>query len=136
MDIGSRVRVVGTNHIRNDSGIIDPQWSCSVDGVNIDSGSPFQYPENNWRFCSAYNLMDGLHTITVNATVARNQTFWFDRIEYAPSTSASLANKTVMLTSVDPAIQYGPGWSSYANIGNWTQRQGGLFALNFYGTQN
>jgi hypothetical protein len=133
MAIGSRIRVIGTTRIRNDSGVIDPQWSCFVDGVGIDNGTPFPYHENNWRLCSTNSLMDGPHTITVNATVARSQTFWFDRIEYLPSTSVSLANRTVMLTSVDPAIQYASGWRDYANIGNWTQTAGSVFALNFYG---
>jgi hypothetical protein len=134
--IGSRVRVMGTNQIRNDSGVIDPQWSCYVDGIGIDGASPFQYTENNWRFCSAYDITDGPHTLTVNATVARNQTFWLDRFEYVPSTSVSLANRTIMLTSTDPAIQFGSGWNNYANIGNWTQRHGALFALDFYGTKD
>lgn len=124
---------MGTNRIRNNSGVINPQWSCYVDGVGIYSGSPFPYPENNWAFCSSYSLDDGPHTITVNITVTTGQTFWFDRIDYLPSTSVSLANKTIMLTSVDPAIQYGAGWHAYEEIGNWTQTQGAFLALDFYG---
>jgi hypothetical protein len=69
----------------------------------------------------------------VNATVAKNQTFWFDRIEYIPSTSLSLSNKTIMVTSPDPAMQFATGWNDYAEIGNWTQTPGSVFAMNFYG---
>lgn len=127
------MRVVGTNYIRNDSGVIDPQWSCYVDGVGLVSDSPYQYPENNWEFCRSTSLTDGPHTITVNATVTESQTFWFDRIEYTPSTSVSLANKTILLNNLDPAIQFSTGWNDYAEIGNWTQTQGSLVALNFYG---
>ena len=97
MGIGSSVKVIGTINIRNDSGIIDPQWSCYVDGVGIDTGSLIPYPENNWLLCSSYALADRPHTITVNATVAKSQTFWFDRIEYVPSSSVSLANETILV---------------------------------------
>jgi len=128
------VVVLGTNHLRNDSGVTDPQWSCYVDGVGIDSGSPLLNPENNWVFCSSYSLTDGPHTITVNATVARRQTFWFDYLYYLPSKSVSLANKTIMLTNLDSAIQYGSGWNAYTSIANWTQTQGASVTLNFYGT--
>src|SRR6266498_1272642 len=124
---------MGTNNLRNDSGITDPQWSCYVDGVSIQTGSPLLNPENNWMFCSSYALKDGPHTITVNATVAKSQTFWFDYIGYLPSKSVSLANKTIMLINVDSAIHYGSGWNAYGNIANWTQTQGDLVTLNFYG---
>lgn len=127
------MRVIGANNIRNDSGVIDPQWSCYVDGVGIDAGTPFPYPENNWLFCHSYALTDGPHTITVNATVAKSQTFWFDRIEYVPSSSVSLANKTITVDSPDPAMQFGNGWNDYAEIGNWTQTQNAVFAINFIG---
>ena len=126
--------VLGTNHRRNDSGILDPQWSCYVDGVSIDAGSPILNPENNWVFCSSYSLKDGPHTITVNATVAKSQTFWFDYIRYLPSKSVSLANKMIMLNNIDPEIQYGgTGWNSFTSLANWTQTQGAFVTLNFYG---
>ena len=135
MTIGPAVRVIGSNwQFRNDSSatvlLSDLQWSCFVDGVSINSTPPKrdQYPGNNWEFCSSDSLTDGPHIITVNATPTNNQTFWFDRIEYAPSSSAPLENKSILLNCSDPAIQYGSGWIDYAtSINNST------FVLNFYG---
>ena len=132
MATGPAVRVIGSNQIRNDSSatISDLQWSCSVDGVNINSTLPsrFLYPGNNWEFCSSNTLTGGPHMMTVNATATNNQTFWFDRIEYAPSSSVSLQNKSIMITWNDPAISYGSGWNHYVALSN-----NSAFSLNFYG---
>ena len=127
------MRVVGINYIRNDSGVIDPQWLCYVDGVGIDNSGPYSFPENNWQLCYLYHLTDGPHTITVNVTVAKDQPFWFDRIEYLPSTSVSLANKTMLLNSADPAIQFGNGWQQYVEVGKLTNMPDAMVALNFRG---
>jgi len=116
---------MGVNHIRIDSGVVDPQWSCYVDGDRINTVmAPSEYPKNNWQLCSAI-VTYGSHTITVNATVTRNQTFWFDRMEYVPSTTVvvPVTNKTITLTSVDPEIQYGSGWNRLESIANWPWMQ-------------
>jgi hypothetical protein len=58
-----------------------------VDGIAIIS-SPrlFDVQNNYYEICYAnLPLGDGPHTLAVNVTVADNQTFWFDRIEYVPS---------------------------------------------------
>jgi len=130
---GTAVRVYGSTQIRNNSGEIDPQWECFVDQVSIGSAKPFAYPENNWLFCSQGNLTDGLHAISVNATISTGRTFWFDRIEYAPSTRLSLSNKAIRVDNSDPELQYGPGWSSFGGVANGTQRSGSIFTFNFYG---
>ena len=127
------MRVYGSTQIRNNSGEIDPQWECFVDQVSIGSAKPFAYPENNWLFCSQGNLTDGLHEISVNATISTGRTFWFDRIEYAPSTRSSLSNKAIRVDSLDPELQYGPGWGSFGGVANGTQRSGSIFTFIFYG---
>ncbi len=124
---------MGTNYIRNVSGMVDPQWLCYVDGVGIEASGPYPYPVNNWRLCFLYHLTDGPHTITVNVTVAENQPFWLDRIEYLPSTSVSHANKTILLQNTDPAILFGNGWLPYVEVGNLTNTQGAMVECNFRG---
>jgi hypothetical protein len=71
------VVVLGTNHLRNDSGVTDPQWSCYVDGVASTLAHHFKSREQLGVLLFLL-LNDGPHTITVNATVAKSQTFWFD----------------------------------------------------------
>lgn len=88
--IGSIVRITGTNQWINPTGVINPSWQCAVDGVSVPPTtlSP-STPENRLLYCEKDGLSDGPHLITVNATVS-NQTFWFDYIQYLPSSSASL----------------------------------------------
>ncbi|KAF4617200.1 hypothetical protein D9613_005641 [Agrocybe pediades] len=105
------VLVYGTNNLRNDSGILDPQWSCFVDGIEIGASAPFQFPENNWLFCSHDQLTDGPHVLSVNATVAKQQTFWIDKIHYVPSTDVSLGNQVILVDRNDPALQFDDAWT-------------------------
>ncbi|KAF9561097.1 hypothetical protein CPC08DRAFT_664780 [Agrocybe pediades] len=108
---GTSVLVFGTNNLRNDSGILDPQWNCFVDGIEIGASSPFQFPENNWLFCSHDQLTDGPHVLSVNATVAKQQTFWIDKIHYVPSTEVSLDNQVILVDRNDPALQFDDAWT-------------------------
>jgi hypothetical protein len=124
---------MGTNNIRNDSGVLDPTWDCFVDNVSIGPTTPFQYVENNWVFCSKDNLVDGPHTLTVNATVLKAQTFWFDGIQYVPSASVSLEHAAVMIDSLDPQLQYGPGWQALGDTANMTENANSTFTFSFVG---
>ncbi|PPR02068.1 hypothetical protein CVT24_011167 [Panaeolus cyanescens] len=132
---GTDITVWGTNNIRNDSGVVDPQWSCFIDNVPIRS-NPFQFFENNWALCSPPDslvLEDGVHVLTVNATVARSQTFWIDAIDYVPSASVPLDDKAILVENNDPQLQYGPGWQSLGGTANMTTVQGSSFTFQFYG---
>jgi len=125
---------MGTNNIRNDSGVLDPTWDCLVDNVSIGPTTPFPYVENNWVFCSKKDLTDGLHTLTLNATITKGQTFWFDNIQYIPSSSVSLENAAVMIDSLDPQLQYGSGWQALGDTANMTVKANSLFTFSFVGT--
>ncbi len=130
---GTRIRAWGTNAIRNDSGLVDPRWECFVDNVSVGAAPAFPYPENNWLICPETPLQDGTHTLTVKATVLRNQTFWFDRIEYVPSPNLSLANETILIHHSDPRLQFGTGWGRYGEFAMGTSQRGAVFVFNFYG---
>ena len=45
----------------------------------------------------------------MNTNVSNQQTFWFDRIQYAPSASVSLNQSFLRIDASDSAIQYS-GW--------------------------
>ena len=48
---GTGVQVFGANNLRNDSGVLDPQWECFIDNISIGATTPFQYPGNHhWVF--------------------------------------------------------------------------------------
>ena len=76
--------------------------------------------------------MDGPHVLTVNATVAKNQTFWFDTIHYVPSASVPLASKAILVDSDDEALQYGNGWRVLGTA-NTTEKKGSVLNFEFYG---
>ncbi|KAF8801614.1 hypothetical protein BYT27DRAFT_7114517 [Phlegmacium glaucopus] len=112
---GTQVAVIGSNIIRNNSGVLDPSWQCFIDNISIGATTPFLNPENKWNFCSYGSLLDGPHIITVNVTV-QNQTFWFDNIQYVPSASVPLDQEIILVESQDPQLQYGQGqWQSLAD---------------------
>lgn len=130
---GSQVTVIGTNNIRNDSGVLDPTWQCFVDDISIGASTPFIFPENNWVFCNQNSLVDGPHVLTVNATVLKNQTFWFDNIQYVPSASVPLDQAAIVVSHLDSQLQYGAGWGELGSIANMTLQNGSTFAFDFIG---
>jgi len=130
---GTSVLVIGSNNLRNDSGVLDPTWECFVDHISIGKTAPFKYAENNWVFCERAALVDGPHLLTVNATVANKQTFWFDRIQYAPSAGMSLASNAMLVDSGDKALQYGAGWEALGKTAKMTRKTGSAFSFEFDG---
>ena len=128
------MRVYGTNNLLNDSGVLDPTWDCFVDKISIAPRPPFQYPENNWLFCDQETLVDGPHILTVNATVIKAQTFWFDNIQYVPSARVSLENAAVFVDSLDRQLQYGAGWQALGSTAYMTSQTNSTFTFDFIGT--
>lgn len=126
---------MGTNNIRNDSGVLDPTWQCFVDDISIGATTPFAFPENNWVFCDQDSLIDGPHILTVNTTILKNQTFWFDNIQYLPSASVPLNEAVIMVDHLDSQIQYGAGWQALGSTANMTLVAGSTFNFNFTGMQ-
>jgi hypothetical protein len=101
---GSAFAVIGSK-----LGTRTKYWTCSVDGVVVDSDLNISTlacrgPCNNSPLCYSDALKDGNHTLTVDATPAGNQTFWFDRIEYVPSLEVSLEQKAIRVLKYDPAM--------------------------------
>ena len=81
--------------------------------------------------------MDGPHVLTVNATVAKNQTFWFDTIQYVPSASVPLASKAILVDSTDKALHYGAEWETRGDTtkmtAKMTAKTGSAFNFEFDG---
>lgn len=129
--IGTTVIITGTNQFSNPSGVTNPSWKCSVDGVSVPSAN-VTAPENRLLFCEKNGLSDGPHVITVDVTVSNEQTFWFDYIQYLPSASMSLNQVSLSIDANDSQIQYGTGWSPIFP-GNMTGQTGSTFSFNFNG---
>jgi len=103
-----------------------------VDGVKIESlnSGATNDSMNNCDYCERSGLNDALqHTLSVTTTVTRQQTFWFDQIEYVPPLGVSLEDKTVMVSTYqDPAFQYSSGW-----INGVTTIRGSSVSFDFVG---
>ena len=117
--------VYGTSITINASGTQDPTWECFIDNVSIGSSRPSSAlvgsSENNWILCGAgpSQIQDGPHLLTVKANVSK-QTFWFDRIQYAPSANVSLNESLMRIDANDSAIEYSPGWQFLDRPNNYT----------------
>lgn len=111
-----------------------PAWDCFVDGIQFPNPSPFQFFENNWSLCEQATLPDGLHVLTVNVTAA-GQAFYFDNIQYTPSSSAPavLSPATFKVDHLDPAMVYGPGWGPLGDTANVTSVNGAEATFDFVG---
>ena len=118
----------------NVSGSQDPTWECFVDNVSIgwSLSAEVDTVENNWNLCQS-DLQDGPHVLSVNVAVLFLQTFWFDQIEYTPSTNVSLDNSTVRFDSSDPSVQYSSGWTAFDGFVNLTQTVGSTVTFEFFG---
>ena len=130
---GTSVDVWGTNFPVNTANGVDPSWECFVDNVSIGATAYFQYPENNWLFCSKGQLNDGPHVIKVNVA-SGGHTFWFDFLRYAPSASVSTQNAIVAVDHLDPAIVYGSGWGPLGTTATFTNNPGTDMTFGFTGT--
>ena len=147
---GSQVIVLGTSMTKAASRTPtqDPTWECFVDNISIGWGfSAGAGSENNWVFCQS-DLHDGPHVLSINVTVLDVQTFWFDQIQYIPSSNVPLDSSTVRVDSSDPAILYssgsnpiegglplyGPQWKELDSIVNFTQVAGSTVTYQFFGS--
>jgi len=108
-------------------------WECLLDNLHKDIYLPYStLYENNWEFCTADSLDDSEHTITFHA-IFQDQTIWFDRIVYSPSSSVNLDSSLIMVDSSDPSVTYGPGWQDMKDIGKKTLKQGANVTVDFSG---
>jgi hypothetical protein len=119
---GSAVLVYGTTITTNASGSQDPTWECFIDNSSIGFSSAPSTSENNWFLCGK-EFQDGPHVLTVKTNVSNQQTFWFDQIQYNPSTSVSLNQSVLRIDSSDPVIQYSSGWQSLVQLINTSYTQ-------------
>ena len=93
-----------------------PTVQCFLDGSN-DESIIYTYPghgqissDTNWVACIAKSIADGPHTLTVAVTVRNLQTFWFNLIQYTPSSTVPVSQAIQRIDSTDAAISYSPEW--------------------------
>lgn len=133
--LGTAIDIYGTNDIRNSSGIIDPLWSCYLNGVQIISTPPFQFEENNWHMCGIDDLLDMNHTFTLSVSTF-GQTFWFDYLVYTPSPNATLQNDSVVLVPFsDAALVYDASWQPWSNLSIITRTLNAVVEFQFLGME-
>ncbi|KIJ24038.1 hypothetical protein M422DRAFT_56574 [Sphaerobolus stellatus SS14] len=128
------VQLVGRSNFVNNSGMILPRLTCSIDGVQIQNLNPSPPTEDNLNVCAQEpgSLVDGEHFLVLNIT-ASSVPFYFDRIEYLPSSSVSLSHATLKVSHTDPAINYSSTWETYDNFVNMTQTAGSEMSFSFIG---
>ena len=128
---GSRVKVIGTTTSEWDPSL----YVCLIDNTNIPNGDLPNLTENNIMFCGSDSLSDGQHTITLQTTVqvGDSLTFWFDKLQYLPSSTMSLHSSFIVLNANDPAIHYSYAWQDVKDDGMTANQQGEKMTLDFNG---
>ncbi|KAJ7473637.1 hypothetical protein B0H11DRAFT_2195596 [Mycena galericulata] len=108
---GTAVVVRGTiDEVEDASGVLNPSWTCLVDGTAITNPSPtFRFPENNWMLCCSFELVPAVHTLEVQTTTT-GQPFRLDAIEVTPLPGAKVGPGVVRVWNNDSSVVFGPGW--------------------------
>jgi hypothetical protein len=132
LELGTRVLIFGTNQVSNSSEVTNPWFQCLVDGESTPVVRLSSPPENRRLFCEKNGLSAGQHQISVVVSVSNQQTFWFDYIQYLPTTSVSLDNAALSIDFTDSQIQYSSGWSSNS-LGTSTSQNGATLSFQFTG---
>ncbi|KAF7314013.1 hypothetical protein HMN09_00559800 [Mycena chlorophos] len=128
---GTSMSVYGTIAIVNNTGVVDPTWSCLVDGVAM-STSTFAFFENHWQLCSQDTLAVGSHVLDVQVH-SSGTPFYVDFLAYTPLANDTFESAVLVYESTDEAVSFSSGWTDLGGE-NATQSAGASVALNFHGT--
>ncbi|KJA21299.1 hypothetical protein HYPSUDRAFT_67824 [Hypholoma sublateritium FD-334 SS-4] len=109
---GSSFTLTGALQVPRTPNSGNTTWQCILDGASITVNDPAQV-ENRVQFCGQGGLTDGPHTLVVKAVGTSQQTFWFDLLQYIPSSGTSLASAAVYSDASNPLVQYGGDWSTH-----------------------
>lgn len=112
----------------------DPTWTCSVDGSDIivENPPPSQSTENNLLLCSAQDLPDASHNLTVTVSAGPQHNFFFDYLRYTPSNSEDFDDALVFVPFGDPDIIYQGNWDPFDNA-TITSTEGSSATIKFTG---
>ncbi|KAK7021846.1 hypothetical protein VNI00_017239 [Paramarasmius palmivorus] len=98
------------NSIKDDLSKL-PWWQCQIDGFRIPRGD--YLPEidrlTNNMLCDASGLSTSSpHVLTLKVEIddPQMQTFWLDKIEYAPVPDADVSGEVLRVDSSDPSVRY------------------------------
>ncbi|KAF5317886.1 hypothetical protein D9611_014856 [Ephemerocybe angulata] len=132
---GTDSKVFGTLQAVNQSGTIDPRWTCSIDDRIVPISPITPYPLNNWPLCDFTSIGAGVHNITVRI-VSEQKHFWLDYIDYVPSPNPTIPTKPAFnqIDDQDNSIFYDDSWSRIGDFSMYTSRPGGRMTTNFTGT--
>jgi hypothetical protein len=132
MSKGTAIDVYGTNSIRNSSGVIDPLWTCYLNGVQINSPPPFRFQENNWRMCATDGLLDMNHTFTLSVSTL-GRPFLFDYLVYTPSPNSALQSDVILVPFSDSNLIYDSSWQFWSNLSALTRTRNAAVQFQFTG---
>lgn len=126
--LGTAVVVWGTNIVPS------PNIECFVDDLSIGGAGPFEPDANNISFCDKKGLRDGQHQLRVDVRIqGPNQSFYLDRIRYAPSADVPLEDKIIKLEINDPAIQLDAHWTNVEGSPMMTRQTNSAARVDFVG---
>lgn len=123
--------------INNRTNNFSPQWTCFIDGTQIQTEAVTLVRNNNWPFCKWDGLSEASHTVTLNISSAGNP-FYFDWLSYVP-TSARIrpagTPETIIIPPSDSAINYDSTWSTLTDplVGKSTNQNGASVTVSFTG---
>ncbi|PPQ74588.1 hypothetical protein CVT24_004186 [Panaeolus cyanescens] len=135
---GTAGQIMGTSMINNQSNTLNPTWTCSIDGTQIQTEPITLDRNNNWPFCRWSGLSEGSHTVTLNIS-SNGIPFYFDWLSFVPSSARIRpmgTSETILIPSSDPAITFDSSWTNLPDplIGKATSQSGGSVTVSFSGT--
>ncbi|TFK17577.1 hypothetical protein FA15DRAFT_734280 [Coprinopsis marcescibilis] len=125
----------------NGNGTIgNASWQCIIDGQTIAPPYDRSFIQNDYAYCSASDLQDATHTLTMNVGASESTPLWLDRIQFFPTVNtayhATLSGYSVALMVNDTSLRYGPGWQFGPDgFSKFTNIPTSFLELEFIGTQ-
>ncbi|KAK7023653.1 hypothetical protein VNI00_016615 [Paramarasmius palmivorus] len=121
-----------------------PRWQCQIDGSSIPSIDYLTEIDRltNNILCETRGLSTSSpHTLTLTALIddPDTQTFWLDKVEYAPAPNVNVTGKVIKVDSSDQNIRYDNTRNWFPNLGNgilfnYTKTIGASVFFTFNGT--
>ncbi|KAF8969620.1 hypothetical protein BDZ97DRAFT_1794301 [Flammula alnicola] len=131
---GSRVVVSGGQFVNNSAA---PNVQCFVDSNLVHPQYVYSASETGPFFCQKAGLQDGLHVVTLNATISDQlSSIWLDYIQYFSSTTMPPEGANVFIYPTDARLHLGKGWQADppGSLNKMTHQNNATLGFNFTGT--
>ena len=129
----SRFNIYGTTFPTTTPGVLDPSYTCTVNGISVDPQSPATaWPRNGALLFTGGGPDQGNHTVFLTA-LSNTSAFYFDFLQYLPDANSNPEEPTVNIEHADLAVEYLNGAWTAELYGMMTEQKDAKMRISFTG---